>query len=307
MRASGTRFPPWLKKRLPQGGRVQAVRDLIADLGVHTVCQSAHCPNLCECFDRGTATFMILGSVCSRHCRFCAVAKGRPQPLEPDEPERVAEATRRMGLKYVVITSVTRDDLPDGGSAHFADTIRAVRAATAARVEVLTPDFQGDAAAIDRVLAARPTVYNHNVETIPRLYARVRPEADYRRSLALLKRVAAAGVTVAKSGLMVGLGERDDEVCSVLDDLATAGCQMLTIGQYLRPSSAHLAVERFVEPAVFERYREEGLRRGLRWVASGPFVRSSYRAESAFESASSGALSQGDPDDNEGDQSTRPV
>ena len=282
MPGSTTRFPPWLKKRLPAGRRAESVRDLLKGLRIHTVCRSAHCPNQCECFDRGTATFLILGDVCSRNCRFCAVKGGRPGPLEADEPARVAEAARRLGLRYVVITSVTRDDLPDGGAEHFAATVRAVRDAAGATVEVLTPDFLGDPAAIETVIEAGPAVYNHNVETVPRLYDEVRPEADYGQSLGVLRHVAADGRCVPKSGLMVGLGETADEVHAVIDDLVDAGCRMLTIGQYLRPSGAHHEVVRFVEPAEFERYREEGLRRGLDFVASGPFVRSSYQAESAF-------------------------
>ncbi|MFO7898566.1 MAG: lipoyl synthase [Planctomycetota bacterium] len=280
-----TRFPPWLKKRIPSGGRTAAVGDVLTGLGIHTVCQSARCPNRCECFARGTATFMILGDVCTRNCRFCAVPGGSPPPLEADEPERVAEASRRLGLEYVVITSVTRDDLPDGGAGHFAATVRAVRETAGAKVEVLTPDFQGNGAAIDAVIESGPVVYNHNVETVPRLYGAVRPEADYRRSLGLLEHVARDGRCVPKSGLMVGLGERPDEVLDVMDDLVGVGCQMLTIGQYLRPTKSHHAVAEFVTPATFERYREAGLARGLRWVGSGPFVRSSYRAESAYASA----------------------
>ncbi len=285
MRVSGTRFPPWLRKRLPGNLRTDQTSGLLADLRLHTVCQGARCPNLCECFARGTATFLILGDVCTRNCRFCAIPHGAPKPPDPDEPHRIAEAARRMRLSYVVITSVTRDDLPDGGAEHFAATVRAVRDAGITRVEVLTPDFCGDAAAIDVVLAAEPTVYNHNVETVPRLYPRVRPEADYARSLDLLQRVARSGSAIPKSGLMVGLGETEDEVQGVFEDLAAAGCEMLTIGQYLQPSGAHAPVERFIEPEEFERYRAEALRRGLRWVESGPFVRSSYCAESAFDSA----------------------
>ncbi len=263
------------------------VGGLLADLQLNTVCRGAHCPNLCECFERGTATFMILGNVCTRNCRFCAVGGGTPSAPDPDEPARVAEGARRLGLKYVVITSVTRDDLPDGGAAHFAQTVREVKLATSARTEVLTPDFLGNDDAVDTVLDAVPTVYNHNVETVQRLYPMVRPGADYRRSLELLRRVAQADSVMPKSGLMVGLGESGDELYSVFDDLAAAGCQMLTIGQYLRPSGEHLAVERFVTPDQFALYREEALRRGLRWVASGPFVRSSYHAEAGFAEASS--------------------
>ncbi|MFW6159122.1 MAG: lipoyl synthase, partial [Planctomycetota bacterium] len=265
----GTRFPPWLKKRIPSGGRTREVHDLLEGLGIPTVCQSARCPNRCECFARGTATFMILGAVCTRNCRFCAVPGGSPRPPESDEPERVAEASRRLRLEYVVITSVTRDDLPDGGAAHFAATVRAVRAGAGARVEVLTPDFQGDRGAIDAVIGSGPVVYNHNVETVPRLYGSVRPEADYHRSLGLLEHVAGDGRCLPKSGLMVGLGETADEVFEVMDDLVGVGCQMLTIGQYLRPTESHRDVATFVTPATFDRYREEGQARGLRWVGSG--------------------------------------
>lgn len=285
MTARATRLPPWLKKRLPHGSGTRDVSRLLRDLSVHTVCESAHCPNLCECFERGTATFMILGNLCTRNCGFCAVRGGEPGPLDSDEPAHVAEAARRLGLRYVVVTSVTRDDLPDGGAAHFAETVRAVTSQTGAQVEVLTPDFLGDTAAVDTVIESGPVVYNHNIETVPRLYDRVRPQADYARSLRLLEHVAHAGGAVPKSGLMVGLGETVDELFAAFDDLVAAGCRMLTIGQYLRPSGAHLPVARFVEPDEFESYREEALRRGLRWVASGPFVRSSYSAEAAFAAA----------------------
>jgi len=285
MTARATRLPPWLKKRLPHGTGTRDLSRLLRDLSVHTVCESAHCPNLCECFERGTATFMILGNVCSRDCGFCAVRGGEPGPLDPDEPAHVAEAAQRLGLRYVVVTSVTRDDLPDGGSAHFAETVRAVTSQTGAQVEVLTPDFLGDIAAADTVIESGPVVYNHNIETVPRLYGTARPQADYARSLRLLEHVARAGGCIPKSGLMVGLGETVGELFTAFDDLVAAGCRMLTIGQYLRPSAAHLPVARFVEPAEFESYREEALRRGLRWVASGPFVRSSYSAEAAFAAA----------------------
>lgn len=285
MTAVSTRFPPWLKKRLPHGTGMRDVGQLLDDLNIHTVCQSAHCPNLCECFERHTATFMIMGDVCSRNCGFCAVHGGEPGPLDADEPARVAEATRRLKLRYVVVTSVTRDDLPDGGAQHFADTVRAVTSQADAQVEVLTPDFLGNSQAIDTVLESGPVVYNHNIETVPRLHDAVRPQADYERSLDVLAHVARAGASVAKSGLMVGLGETTDELFAAFDDLAAVGCEMLTIGQYLRPSGAHLPVARFVTPDEFESYKEEALWRGLRWVASAPFVRSSYSAEAAFASA----------------------
>ena len=280
------RFPPWLRKRVPREGATESVRALLGELRLNTVCQSAHCPNQCECFASGTATFMILGDACTRSCRFCAVGQGTMLPPDPDEPRRVAEAAARLGLRHVVVTSVTRDDLADGGSGHFAATIAAIRAASEATVEVLTPDFQGSWDCLRRVLEARPDVYNHNVETVPRLYSLVRPQAVYERSLELLRRVAewrekTPGVFFAlpKSGLMVGLGETHDEVAAVMWDLRRAGCEALTIGQYLRPSPEHLPVERFVPPEEFEAYQQEAEALGFSAVAAGPFVRSSYHAD----------------------------
>jgi lipoic acid synthetase len=255
------------------------VRGLLGRLRLHTVCQSAHCPNLCECFASGTATFLILGNVCTRHCRFCAVAAGEPQPLEADEPDRVAQAAATLGLRHVVVTSVTRDDLPDGGSGQFAATIAAIHAACEATVEVLTPDFQGRADLVARVLAAGPEVFNHNVETVPRLYPAVRPEADYRRSLDVLRLAHEHGGPLTKSGLMLGLGETRAEVLAVLRDLRAAGCEALTLGQYLRPSAGHLPVDRFVTPSEFGRYERDATELGFLGVAAGPFVRSSYHAE----------------------------
>lgn len=272
-------FPPWLRKRVPAGTEARGVRELVRGLHLHTVCQEARCPNAGECFARGTATFMILGEVCTRNCTFCAVRHGAPAPPREDEPQRVADATERMGLSHVVVTSVTRDDLPDGGSGQFARTIRALHRLPEVTVEVLTPDFGGRARLLDRVLEAGPEVFNHNVETVPRLYPEVRPQADYRRSLAVLSRAAQRPDEPAvKSGLMVGLGERREELDEVFDDLLEAGCRALTIGQYLRPSPAHHPVVEFVRPEEFERLRERALEAGFEAVASGPFVRSSYRA-----------------------------
>lgn len=280
------RLPPWLKRRLPAGAdKVQA---LLEELSLATVCTGAHCPNRGECYARGTATFMILGETCTRNCRFCAIDQRTPPAPRDDEPAAVAEASQRMGLKYVVVTSVTRDDLPGGGAEHFARTIRAIRdKLPSARVEVLTPDFQGDEAALRTVLAARPDVFNHNVETVPRLYETVRPQADYRRSLDVLaaaKRIAGelGSETLTKSGLMVGLGECDGEVPDVFGDLREAGVDILTVGQYLAPSDAHLPVERFVEPSQFEAWQAQALAMGFRAAACGPFVRSSYNAETVF-------------------------
>jgi lipoic acid synthetase len=275
------RFPPWLKRRLPPRQKTQPVLDLLRELRLNTVCQEAHCPNLGECFARGTATFMILGRLCTRDCAFCAVEAGEPAPPDPDEPERIAEAVRRLGLRHVVVTSVTRDDLPDGGSGHFAATIRAVRARSGATVEVLTPDFGGRLGALDRVLDAGPHVFNHNVETVPRLYADVRPQADYARSLAVLAHAsqrADGHLPVTKSGLMLGLGETQREVRAVLGDLRRAGCRVVTLGQYLAPSAAHHPVAEFVHPDTFEQLAETARAMGFEAVASGPFVRSSYGA-----------------------------
>jgi len=274
-----SKFPPWLRKRVPAAGQMEHVRDLLRDLNLATVCQSARCPNLCECFSRGTATFMILGRVCTRNCRFCAVAHGPAAPPDPEEPGHVAEATARLNLSHVVITSVTRDDLPDGGADHFHRTVKAVRERHDCTIEILTPDFRGDAAAIDRASAARPDVYNHNVETVPRLYSSVRPDADYRQSLDLLARAKNNSPDSAtKSGIMVGLGERAEEIEAVLRDLRAVGCDLLTVGQYLQPTPDHHAVARYVTPEEFAEYEKLALTLGFAGVASGPFVRSSYRA-----------------------------
>jgi len=284
------RLPPWLKKRLPHGGAVAQTRAILEELGLETVCRSAHCPNLPECFARHTATFMILGSRCTRNCRFCAVDHAAPDAVRDDEPEAVAEASARMRLRHVVVTSVTRDDLPDGGAGHFARVIRAVRRRLPeAIIEVLTPDFQGDRDALAAVIEAEPAVFNHNVEPVPRLYPALRPQADYRRSLDVLRwaREMAASRSrriFTKSGLMVGCGERTDELHAVFADLRAAGCELLTIGQYLAPSGGHYPVDRFVPPEEFADYEAEARRRGFLAVASGPFVRSSYNAQSLFES-----------------------
>ena len=273
--------PRWLKKRLPTGPDFQKVKGLIEKDRLHTVCQEARCPNIWECFSQQTATFLIMGSRCTRNCSFCSVEKGPVQPPDPAEPARVASAARRMGLKYVVITSVTRDDLPDGGAAFFARTIDEIhRRIPDALVEVLIPDFQGDAAALQTVLNARPDMLNHNLETVPRLYPIVRPQANYRRSLQLLNRAQKYNPNLpTKSGLMLGLGETAAEVRSTLKDLRDAGCRILTLGQYLQPSKAHLPVKRFVPPAEFDKWQSTALKLGFSEVASGPFVRSSYHAK----------------------------
>ena len=289
--SAGRRFPPWLTKRLPADGSGAHVADLIEELSLATVCTEARCPNRGECHARGTATFLILGKTCTRCCRFCAVEPGRPGTLRQDEPEAVAAACERMDLRHVVVTSVTRDDLADGGAEHFARTVRAIRSRLPhAAIEVLTPDFRGCRGCVDTILQAGVDVFGHNVETVPRLYAAVRPEGDYGRSLELLRY---AGTCVertgsalrTKSGLMVGLGERDQEVEQVMRDLREVNCDILTIGQYLAPSPAHEPVARFIEPAQFSTWRRQAEEMGFSAVAAGPFVRSSYRAEQVLQQA----------------------
>jgi lipoic acid synthetase len=253
--------------------------DVIEDLRLETVCESAKCPNRTECWSQKTATFMIGGNVCTRPCGFCSVPKGKTTPLELDEPERVAEAAARLGLKYVVLTSVTRDDLPDGGAEHWYQTVLAVRDRTGAAVEVLTPDFLGNRAAISRVIASAPDVFNHNTETVPRLYHRVRRNAEYQRTLDLLQQVKDEAPDMpTKSGLMLGLGETRDELLDVCADLRRVGCDMLTLGQYLQPTPDHLPVDRYLPPEEFDEIGALTRRMGFRMVASGPFVRSSYHA-----------------------------
>ena len=277
--------PPWLKRRIPAGAEHERVRNLVEKSRLHTVCQEARCPNIWECFSNQTATFLILGSVCTRNCGFCAIAAGTPTPPDPGEPDNVAAAAAKMNLKYVVITSVTRDDLPDGGSGVFAETIKAVRAKKPdAMIEVLIPDFQRNSDALNKVVDAFPDVLNHNLETVPRLYNTVRPQAVYDRSLELLNRAKKREPSLqTKSGLMLGLGERDEEVKQTLKDLLETGCRMLTLGQYLKPTKAHLPVKRFIPPEEFNEWKDTALKMGFRQVASGPFVRSSYHAKELFK------------------------
>jgi lipoic acid synthetase len=274
------RLPSWLKKNLPTGGGLQFTSRLIDDLHLETVCESAKCPNRLECWSQKTATFMILGNVCTRPCGFCSVPKGKTEAIELDEPDRVAEAAARLGLKYVVITSVTRDDLPDGGAEHFYQCVLAVRQRTGAAVEVLTPDFLGKPGAVERVMQSAPEVFNHNTETVPRLYGAVRGrKSDYRWTLELLRRAKQLDPNVkTKSGLMLGLGETRDELLDVLADLLDAGCDMLTLGQYLQPTPHHLPVVRYVPPEEFDDLGNAARAMGFKRVASGPFVRSSYHA-----------------------------
>jgi lipoic acid synthetase len=274
------RHPPWLKVRAPGGADYVETRATVKSLGLHTVCEEAHCPNIGECWGHRTATFMLLGDTCTRNCGFCAVRHGRPISVDRDEPERVAQAVARLGLRHVVVTSVNRDDLEDGGSGHFAATARAIKELIpTARVEVLVPDFQGNRAAVRTVVESPIDILNHNIETVPRLYKRVRPGAVYSRSLEVLaegRRVRP--VCLTKAGLMLGLGETLDEITSVFGDLRAVDCDILTLGQYLRPSAEHLPIERYVTPEEFAALKEEALAVGFRHVESGPLVRSSYHA-----------------------------
>ncbi|QUV82115.1 lipoyl synthase [Chloracidobacterium sp. D] len=277
------RKPAWLKIRLDARDRFQEVAHMVDDLSLNTVCQEARCPNIWECFSNRTATFMLMGDICTRHCGFCAVTKGAPRLLDPAEPRHVAEAVRKLGLRHAVITSVNRDDLPDGGAHHFAATIREVRRHNpGCRVEVLIPDFCGNWEALDVVMEARPDVLNHNTETVKALYRRVRPDAIYARSMELLRRAAAwrsADYPVlTKSGVMLGLGETRDELLETMRDLRENDCDILTLGQYLRPSLRHLPVEKFYHPDEFAELRQIGLAMGFRHVEAGPLVRSSYHA-----------------------------
>lgn len=275
------RIPPWLRVTLPRSESFGCTSGLIDDLNLNTVCQSAKCPNKWECYSKNVATFLIMGRICTRNCAFCNITPGKVETLDAGEPARVAEAARRLKLKHVVITSVTRDDLPDGGSSHFAATIGAVREAMpGCTIEVLIPDFRGDEAALRTVLDARPDVLNHNLETVPHLYDTIRPQADYRQSLDLLVRSKEQAPAIpTKSGIMVGLGETDEQVLAVLDDLAAIKCDIVTIGQYMQPTRQHPLVKRYVEPEVFDRYKEEGEKRGIPTVFSAPLVRSSYLAD----------------------------
>ncbi|MDZ7265158.1 MAG: lipoyl synthase [candidate division KSB1 bacterium] len=277
------RHPRWLKVPLPAGKNFQDVRKLVEQHHLHTVCQSAHCPNIGDCWGKRTATFMILGDVCTRNCRFCAVASGMPGPVDLSEPERVAEAVKTLSLKYAVITSVTRDDLPDGGAAIFATTIQKIRTAVpSCQIEVLIPDFQGTFSAQMLVFAARPDVLNHNIETVPSLYPLVRPQADYWRSIRLLAAAKQAGL-VTKTGLMLGVGETESEVIEVMQDLRQVQCDILTLGQYLQPSAAHAPIDRYVTPEEFNRLKAIGIELGFQHVEAGPLVRSSYHAGECFD------------------------
>jgi len=279
------RKPSWLKKKLPRGGDYQRVRNLISKAGLNTVCQEANCPNMFECYSKDTSTFMILGSNCTRNCRFCNIGFAPALPLDQDEPMRVAKAALDLNLKYVVVTSVTRDDLEDGGAAHFANTIKAIKNTLPnnPKVEVLIPDFQGNIEALKIVVSANPDVVNHNIETIPSLYSTARPEANYQQSLDLFKNVKAIKASMpVKSGIMLGLGETFEELEQTMEDLFKAGCDILTLGQYLQPTKAHLAVQKYYSPEEFKQLEKKARQIGFKKVAAGPFVRSSYNAQDLF-------------------------
>ncbi len=278
-RTTTLRKPEWLKVNIPSGESTARLRSVMRAKGLHTVCEEARCPNMAECWGAGTATFMILGDICTRSCGFCAVKTGRPVGLDLSEPARVAEAVHDMGIHHAVITSVNRDELPDGGAAVFAETVRQVRESNPGiTLEVLIPDFRGVMDALDLVIDARPDVLNHNMETVPRLYSTVRPQARYRRSLGVLMHAKSRGM-VTKTGMMLGLGETRDEIMEVLGDLREVGCDVLTLGQYLQPTKDHLRVDRYLAPSEFGSLREEALTMGFRFVEAGPLVRSSYHAE----------------------------
>lgn len=274
------RRPPWLRVRAPTSDNYLRLKTLMRGHRLHTVCEEAACPNIGECWGQGTATFLLLGETCTRHCGFCNVKTGQPLPLDEDEPRRVAETVALMGLRHAVLTSVTRDDLSDGGAAIFAHTVRQIRERLPdCTVEVLIPDFGGEREALQQVMDSGPDVLNHNLETVPRLYPTVRPQADYERSLRVLRRAREMNPQgLTKSGLMVGLGETWEELLAVMDDLRTVGCDILTLGQYLQPSRYHLPIARYYTPQEFEQLRAAGEVRGLAWVEAGPLVRSSYHA-----------------------------
>jgi lipoic acid synthetase len=278
--AAVRRHPDWIRVRVPGGEGYARTRGIVKESGVATVCEEARCPNVAECWAHGTATFMLMGDTCTRNCAFCAVSHGRPAPLDPMEPHRLAQAVRKLGLQHVVVTSVDRDDLADLGAAHFAATVRAIRhAVPECEVEVLTPDFQGRRDCVETVAASPIAIYNHNLETVPRLYKRARAGAKYQRSLDVLRFARAARADLlTKAGLMLGLGEEIDEVLAVLSDLRAAGCDIITLGQYLRPTAKHLPVERYLDPGEFDDLGRKAREMGFRHVESGPLVRSSYHA-----------------------------
>ena len=279
------RLPKWLRNKDPLQKGMLATRNMLKNLELNTVCQSARCPNIGECYSKKTATFMILGQYCTRNCRFCSVTHHRPEAVEPEEAARVAEAVEKLKLKHAVITSVTRDDLEDGGAEQFVRVINAIRERRPeVSVEVLTPDFNNDQAALEKIIKARPEIFNHNVETVPSLYEKVRPQADYQQSLAVLNKVAASDPDILiKSGMMLGLGESEEELTAVWKDLLQAGVEILTMGQYLQPTNENIEVAEYIRPEKFEELKEKALALGFKSVSSGPHVRSSYLAEETYQ------------------------
>ncbi len=274
--------PDWLRKRVKFNKQVQKTRNILSSLDLHSVCENAQCPNMGECFAKETATFMIMGNICTRNCSFCAVASGEPGSLDDKEPEHLAQAVKKLGLKHVVITSVTRDDLKDGGASHFSKTIKEIKKMIRSQIiiEVLTPDFQMKENALKKVINTGPDIFNHNLETVPRLYSQVRPEADYGRSLKVLNFVKQNSEEIyTKSGIMLGLGEKEAEVVRVMEDLREVDCDILTIGQYLQPGFEHIPVKEYIKPKVFAKYEKTGKDLGFKFIAAGPYVRSSYQAE----------------------------
>ena len=275
----GRRLPRWMKMQMPKGESYSKVKNTVKKYNLHTICTSGNCPNIGDCWNRGTATFMILGEICTRSCKFCGVKTGKPLPVDWDEPNRIAESVKLMNVKHCVITSVDRDDLEDGGSEFWSATIKKIKEINpSTTIETLIPDFDNVKEDIQKVIDAKPEVISHNLETVPRLTPQIRSRAQYNRSLQVLKQIAESGV-VAKSGIMLGLGEKHEEILQVMDDLLAVGCKVMTIGQYLAPSSNHLPVEEYVTPEKFEEYKTIGLEKGFKFVESSPLVRSSYRAE----------------------------
>ena len=278
------RLPRWMKMQMPKGESYSKVKNIVQHHKLHTICTSGNCPNIGDCWNRGTATFMTLGDICTRSCKFCGVKTGKPLPPDPEEPMRVAESVRLMNIKHCVITSVDRDDLDDGGSAFWAETIKTIKKINPeTTIETLIPDFDGVKELIDNVIEAKPEVISHNLETVERLTSQIRTRAKYRRSLEVIKIIAESGI-VAKSGIMLGLGETEEEIIQVMDDLLAVGCSVLTIGQYLAPTLDHIQVKEYVTPEKFEEYKQIGLNKGFRFVESSPLVRSSYHAEYHVES-----------------------
>jgi lipoic acid synthetase len=275
------RLPKWAKRKIGSRGSIHKMKEVLRREGLHTVCEEASCPNIGECFSKPTATFMIMGDVCTRNCGFCDVTPGTPKNLDIDEPGKIARVSKQLGLRHVVITSVTRDDLCDGGAVHFGSTIKELRnAVPEASIEVLTPDFKGDVALLEPIARERPDIFNHNIETVSRLYPLVRPQADYERSLKIVKGMKSLEPgTLTKSGIMLGLGEKREEILGVMDDLREVGCDVLTIGQYLRPSKGNLPVSEYIEEMVFAEYGDIARKKGFIHVASAPLVRSSFNAE----------------------------